>query len=113
MLLVIRDDRRSYAVLQRLAKPVVAGVIFNAVVLASHWPVVVNNSVQIGALHYGVHVVIVSTAFLMWIPICGPWPELRLGAPGQMIYLFLMSIIPTVPGAWLTMADTGGPAIGG
>ena len=25
--------------------------------------------------------------------------------PGQMIYLFLMSIIPTIPAAWLTFAE--------
>jgi putative membrane protein len=25
--------------------------------------------------------------------------------PAQMIYLFLMSIVPTVPAAWLTLAD--------
>ncbi len=41
----------------------------------------------------------------MWMPVCGPVPELRLSLPGQMIYLFLMSIVPTVPAAWLTFAE--------
>jgi putative membrane protein len=104
--LVIRDDRRSYAVLKKVAAPVVAGVTFNAVTVLMHWPTIVNTSVEVGPFHYLVHVVIVSSAFLMWIPVCGPWPELRLKPPGQMIYLFMMSIIPTVPGAWLTMADS-------
>ena len=104
--LVIRDDRRPYAVLRKVANPVVAGLTFNVVVLATHWPVMVNTSVEIGPVHYLVHVVVVSAAFLMWIPVCGPWPELRLHPPGQMVYLFLMSIVPTVPGAWLTMADS-------
>ena len=45
---------------------------------------------------------------LMWMPVCGPLPELRLSLPAQMIYLFLMSIIPTVPAAWLTFAEGAG-----
>jgi putative membrane protein len=104
--LVIRSGTRSDATLKKLANPVVAGVLFNAAVLASHAPIVVDTSVDIGPVHYLVHLVLVSTAFLMWIPVCGPWPELRLQPLGQTIYLFLMSIVPTVPGAWLTMADS-------
>ena len=41
----------------------------------------------------------------MWIPVVSPIPELRLSLPGQMFYLFLMSIIPTIPAAWLTFAE--------
>ena len=41
----------------------------------------------------------------MWLPIFGPLPELRLSVPSQLIYLFLLSIIPTVPAGWLTFAD--------
>ena len=36
---------------------------------------------------------------------CGPLPELRIRQPAQMLYLFLTSIVPTVPGAWLTFAE--------
>ena len=28
-----------------------------------------------------------------------------MSPPGQMIYLFIMSIMPTVPGAWLTFTE--------
>ena len=48
---------------------------------------------------------IVSTALLMWMPVCGPLPEMRLSLPGQMFYLFLQSIIPTIPSAWLIFAE--------
>jgi putative membrane protein len=47
----------------------------------------------------------VSTAFLLWMPVCGPLPELRISYPAQMLYLFVTSIIPTVPAGWLTFAD--------
>lgn len=95
----------SSAVLRRLARPVVAGVLFNAVTVFTHWQPMVNASVENGALHYGLHVLLMLTALLMWLPVCGPVPELRLSMPGQMVYLFLMSIVPTVPAAWLTFAD--------
>jgi putative membrane protein len=90
-----------------LAKPVVAGVIFNAMVIVSHIPAVVNEAVTSAnpVLHYGLHTVLVLSALLMWVPVCGPFPELRMGPGGTMIYLFAMSIIPTVPAGWLTFAD--------
>jgi putative membrane protein len=41
----------------------------------------------------------------MWMPVCGPEKPFRLQYGGMMIYLFLMSVIPTVPAAWLTFAE--------
>lgn len=96
---------RGYGVLKRLARPVPATVAFNAVVVFSHWPLVVNVSVAEPALHYAVHLAVVGTALLMWMPVAGPLPELRFSLPVQMIYLFLQSIVPTVPAGWLTFAD--------
>ncbi|MCB0996466.1 MAG: cytochrome c oxidase assembly protein [Acidimicrobiales bacterium] len=103
--LIVSEDGSSGVWVRRLAHPVVAGVLFNAVAATTHLPAVVEASVDIGALHYLVHLVVFTTALLMWIPIVSPLPELRISAPAQMIYLFLMSIIPTVPAAWLTLAD--------
>lgn len=85
--------------------PVVAGVAYNVAIMGGHWPALVNASVEIGPLHYVVHVVLVATAVMMWMPICGPIAEWRISPPAQMVYLFLMSIVPTVPGGWLTFAD--------
>lgn len=89
----------------RLARPVPAALAFNSVALLSHWQLIVNTSSQNGLFHYGMHTVIVVTAFLLWIPVCGPLPELRISMPAQMLYLFITSIVPTVPGAWLTFAE--------
>lgn len=102
---LILGDGRVRLWFERLTKPVVAGVVFNAVVAISHWSALVNASVNSGPFHYLIHLIVVFTAFMMWVPICGPLPERRMALPAQMIYLFLMSIIPTVPGAWLTFAE--------
>ncbi len=103
--LVILEGGKVSAVLQRLAKPVVAGVIFNALAALTHWSAVVNLSSESGGFHYIIHLAIFTSALLMWLPVIGPLPELRLSQGGRLIYLFLMSIIPTIPAAWLTFAD--------
>ena len=102
--LVIGRGRVAAAV-RRLARPVPAGLAFNGLALLSHWQVIVNTSSSNGLFHYGMHSALVITAVLFWLPVCGPFPELRISQPGQMIYLFVASIIPTVPGGWLTFAE--------
>ncbi|MEA3018554.1 MAG: putative rane protein [Actinomycetota bacterium] len=96
---------RGYRVLKWATRVIPATLFFNIVVVFSHWPAVVNGVVTHGWLHYSLHVLVVLSAFLMWMPVCGPLPELRFPLGAQMPYLFLQSIIPTVPAGWLTFAD--------
>ncbi len=96
---------RAKQVFYFLAKPVPAALAFNGFLLFTHVPGVVNLSVQNALVHYTVHTGLVATAFLLWMPVCGPLPELRISYPAQMLYLFVTSIIPTVPAAWLTFAE--------
>jgi putative membrane protein len=98
---------RVYGVLRWLCQPVVAGVIFNVAVIITHIPGVVNASVtsDSAAVHYGLHVMVVMASLLMWMPVCGPFRELHLSTAGKMIYLFLQSVIPTIPAGWLTFAE--------
>ncbi|MCY4037094.1 MAG: cytochrome c oxidase assembly protein [bacterium] len=103
--LMFSDDGSVGVWVRRLARPVAAGLAFNFMVAVSHIPWVVNTSVENGALHYFVHLLLVASAMAMWLPVCGPVPELRMGAPGKMVYLFLMSVVPTVPGGFLTFAQ--------
>jgi putative membrane protein len=66
---------------------------------------VVNTSTQIGVLHYSIHFLLVMSALLMWMPVLGPFKELHISWPARMGYLFLQSIVPTVPAGWLTFAE--------
>jgi len=95
---------RTRRVVRWFVAPVAAGVIYNSMVLFTHWPPVVNNAVRYGGLHFGLHILVVLCALAMWTPICGPIEEWRISLPAQMVYLFMMSVIPTMPGAWLTFA---------
>jgi putative membrane protein len=102
---VLLGDGRVYGTVKWFSHPVVAGVLFNGSVMILHIPLLVNASVENGPLHYLLHVMVVTTSLLMWMPVCGPVPEFRIGVAGTMIYLFLQSVVPTVPAAWLTFAE--------
>jgi putative membrane protein len=95
-----------FRVVRFVSKPFYALVLFNLVVVITHWPVLVERSVGDEPLHFALHVVVFTTAVLMWMPVLSPMPEIkRLGPPGQMIYLFLQSIVPTIPASFLTLSD--------
>jgi putative membrane protein len=96
---------RAYRFLRIATKPVVAGVVFNAVIVITHIPVIVDHSVQSAPEHYSLHFVLLLASLLMWMPVVGPFPELQMGPAGKMIYLFAQSVVPVIPAAWLTFAD--------
>jgi putative membrane protein len=96
---------RAWTAVKFMTRPVVAAVVFNVVVMVTHIPPVVNRSVQSGPLHYSLHLLLVLTACLMWMPVVGPFHELRMSDAAKPIYLFLQSVVPTVPAGWLTFAE--------
>ncbi len=102
---VIRP-RPVFAVVRALARPIPALLLFNGYIAFSHWPPVVQVQVSSEAAHFLLHSVLVGTALLMWMPVLSPVAEIpRLRYPGQMLYLFAQSIVPTVPASFLTFAD--------
>jgi len=103
--LVVPDGSAAYRWLRRFSRPLVAGLVFNAVVVFTHWPTLVNTAVQNGPMHYAVHILVVTTAVLMWMPVLGPFSEWRMQSPTAVGYLFAMSLLPTVPASWLIFAD--------
>jgi Predicted membrane protein len=86
-----------------LTRPLVALILFNSVLLFAHWPAVVTVSVHSEWFHFGLHTALTLSALVVWWPIMSPLPELpALPAPGQLIYLFLQSLAPTIPASFLT-----------
>lgn len=87
-------------------RPLVALIAFNGTLLFVHWPAVVDLSVRSQGIHLGLHALLLSTALLMWWPVLSPLPEFpALPAPGQMVYLFLQSLTPTIPASFLTFGS--------
>ncbi|MGH2830126.1 MAG: cytochrome c oxidase assembly protein [Actinomycetota bacterium] len=95
--------RPVYAVVRAVSRPLTAIVVFNAVLVFTHWPLMVSSSVGSEPVHFGLHVLLMASAFAMWMPVVSPVLEIpRLSYPGQMLYLFLQSLVPTVPASFLT-----------
>lgn len=90
-----------------LTRPLVAIIVFNGVLLFTHWPEVVHASVTgPGLVHFAVHVLVVGSAYVMWWPVVSPLPELPpINPPAQLLYLFVQSIAPTIPASFLTFGS--------
>ena len=101
----ILGDGRIDRWFHRLARPLPAVVGYNVLAALSHWAGIVNLSVDNGPFHYLMHALFVFTALLAWTPICGPLPELWVSPPSKMLMVFSMSIIPTLPAAFLTASE--------
>ena len=90
-----------------LARPVVALILFNGLLLFTHWPEVVEASVRSELAHFTLHVLLFGSAIVMWWPVMSPLVELpALTPPAQMMYLFAQSLAPTIPASFLTFGHT-------
>lgn len=97
---------RLLGLARALSRPLVALVIFNGVLVFTHWPLVVEAGIRNEAAHFGTHALIFFSALLMWTPVLSPLLEVpRLSYPGGMLYLFLQSLVPTVPASFLTFGS--------
>ncbi len=96
---------RTYRVIRFLTRPVIAAVTYNAVLLITHIPALVNRSAAGGPLHYSLHVLLVFSALMLWTPLCGPAKEWRMSYGAMMVYLFCTSLVPSIPAGWLTFAE--------
>jgi putative membrane protein len=78
-------------------------ILFNVVIVLVHWPATVDLTLRSGWAHLIAHAILLLSAFIVWMPIVSPLPEIpRLVAPLQMAFLFLQSVVPTIPASFLT-----------
>lgn len=90
-----------------LTRPIVALILFNGLLLFTHWPEVVEASVRSESTHFTLHVLLFGSAIVMWWPVMSPLVELpALTPPAQMMYLFAQSLAPTIPASFLTFGHT-------
>ncbi len=100
---IVSSPTRRLQVVRWVARPVPGLIQFNLVLVLSHWPAVVEATLLHHSLHFVAHAVLVISALLMWMPVASTVPEVpRARPPTQMLYLFLQTIIPTVPASFLT-----------
>src|SRR6266702_3803592 len=79
---------------RRLTRPIPALIVFNAVLVTTHWPSLVDLTLHNQVIHVAVHLALLGAALIMWWPVVSPLPELpRISYPAQMLYLFGQTII--------------------
>ena len=91
--------------LRLLTRPLVALLLFNAILAAIHVPAVVELMVTVDLFHFGAHFALMASAFILWFPVLGPIPDLpKLASMPALGYLFANSLVPTIPASFLTFA---------
>jgi putative membrane protein len=99
--------RRLMGLLRVVTRPLIAFLLFNATIVLTHWPPIVDTALESELAHFGIHVGLVGISLLMWWPVIDPLPETkRLSEPAKMLYLFGQSILPTVPASFITFSST-------
>lgn len=99
--------RAVFAAVRFASRPIIALVLFNSVIALTHVPAVVDVSTRSEIAHFAIHAVLFGAAMCMWLPVLNRLIELpALSYPGRMFYLFLMSLVPTVPASFLTFGHT-------
>jgi len=96
--------------LMRLARiftrPLPALLFANSVLVLTHWPALVGVSIGNEPVHLSLHVLITFSGLVMWMPVLSPLLELpKLSKPAACGYLFLQSLVPTVPASFLTFGS--------
>ena len=86
-----------------LSRFIPATIVFNLVVIITHTPVVVNTALEHAPVHFAVHTLVFVSSLIVWMPLLSPLPEVpRLQPLMRMMFLFLQSIVPTIPASFLT-----------
>jgi len=99
-------ESRGGRLLRVLARPVVALLITDAILLGSHLPPVVDGFRRTQFGSFTVDLAWLVGGLVMWWPVLAPNPAIsRVSYPWKIGYLFLSTLVPIVPAAFLTYAD--------
>ncbi len=95
--------RWLFLAVRGLSRFVPALITFNLVVVVTHWPAFVDLTLRSVVAHFLAHTLLLVSAFVVWMPILSPLPEIpRLAPIGRMVFLFFQTVVPTVPASFLT-----------
>jgi len=90
---------------RKLTRPFAAFAIFNVIFVVWHIPAFYNLALYSTTIHLLEHFTMVTSAFLLWMPVLSPTKLLpRAPLPVQALYIFLASVISTGLGALITLA---------
>lgn len=107
LLRLVLRPRWLFSTVRALARFIPALVIFNVVLVFTHWPLIVDDALRNGLVHFLVHALLVVSSLIVWLPVVSPLPEIpRLQPVLRMLYLFAWSVVPTIPASFLTFGTS-------
>ncbi|MFM8237107.1 MAG: cytochrome c oxidase assembly protein [Actinomycetota bacterium] len=102
----ILSPRWLLRTVRKLSGFIAATLLFNFVVIVTHTPVVVDAALGNAWIHFGIHALVVVSSLIVWMPVLSPLPEVpRLQPLARMLFLFLQTVVPTVPASFLTFGE--------
>lgn len=104
---ILRPPSQLFRVVRFCSRFLPALIVFNLVLVFTHWPAIVDASLRNGLVHFSVHVLVFVSSLVIWLPVLSPLPEVpRLSPLPRMLFLFAQSIVPTVPASFLTFGSS-------
>lgn len=95
--------RRLVRALRRPTHPLAALVLFNLVVLLTHWPLVVDGLMGSQAGSFLIDALWIAGGTALWWPVIAPVPERpAFGYALKIAYLIAVTITTTIPFVYLT-----------
>jgi putative membrane protein len=96
----------GFRLLRAVTHPVAAFVVFNLIVVFTHWPLVVDGLMRSQAGSFLIDALWIVGGLALWWPILAPIPE-RPGFnyPLKIAYLIAVTITTTVPFVYLTFSS--------
>jgi putative membrane protein len=96
---------RLYEVWRRVTNPLVAILLYNATVVATHWPALVDVLMASQSGSFALDMAWLVAGTIYWWPVVCPVPERRFPYVAKIGYLLLNTILNTLPYAFLVFGE--------
>jgi cytochrome c oxidase assembly factor CtaG len=98
--------KRGASILERATHPLLALLVFSAVMIVTHLPAVTDSLMPLQIGSFAIDMLWLGAGLLYWWPVVARVPERpRFGLPVQMAYLFASLVFMTAPGAMITFSQ--------
>jgi putative membrane protein len=100
-------NRTVFAVARVLGRFWPALVFYSVVMAFVHIPAVMDASLRIEPVHFGIHALMLGSSLVVWMPVVSPLPEIpRLQPVLCMVYIFAWSVVPLIVSTVLIFSTT-------
>lgn len=97
---------RRLTVLRAFSRPIVAVPVAAFILLVFNTPVLVDPLLKTEYGAFAMDFAWIAAGFTLWLPVQCPHPDVRrLEGPAAMVYLIGQSIVPILPGFFMTWSD--------